>query len=70
MQEHFYPINIFPMLIKDYTDILAWQKAQTLAVTIITTLGKGDDITLRYEIIKSALSIPSAIAAGFERRSQ
>lgn len=58
------------MLIKDYTDVLAWQKAQALAVTVITTLGKSDDITLKYEIIKSALSVPSAIAAGFERWSQ
>lgn len=58
------------MLIKDFTDILAWQKAQALAVTTITTLGNNEDITLKYEIIKSALSVPSAIAAGFERRSQ
>lgn len=58
------------MLIKDFTDILAWQKAQSLAVNTITTLGKNDDITLKYEIIKSALSVPSAIAAWFERRSK
>lgn len=58
------------MLIKDFTDILAWQKAQSLAVSVITMLGKNDDITLKYEIIKAALSVPSAIAAGFERRSQ
>lgn len=58
------------MLIKDFTDILAWQKAQELAVSTITMLGKNDDITLKYEIIKAALGVPSAIAAGFERRSQ
>lgn len=58
------------MLIKDFTDILAWQKAQALAVSTITMLGSNDDITLKYEIIKAALSVPSAIAAGFERRSQ
>lgn len=58
------------MLIKDFTDILAWQKAQALAVSTITTFGNNDDITLKYEIIKAALSVPSAIAAGFERRSQ
>ncbi len=58
------------MLIKDFTDILAWQKAQALAVSAITTLWVKEDLTLKYEIIKSALAVPSAIAAGFERWSQ
>ena len=40
------------MLIKDFTDILAWQKAQALAVAMITTLGPVQDLTLKYEIIK------------------
>jgi four helix bundle protein len=70
MQDLLLLLNIFLMLIKDFTDILAWQKAQAFAVTAITTLGGNDDITLKYEIIKAALSVPSAIAAGFERRSQ
>ncbi len=68
--QDFYILFVFLMLIKDFTDILAWQKAQILAVSTITTLWANNDITLKYEIIKSALSVPSAIAAGFERRSQ
>ncbi len=70
MQDVLLSLIIFLMLIKDFTDILAWQKAQALAVTTITTLGNNEDITLKYEIIKAALSVPSAIAAGFERWSQ
>lgn len=66
----FLPFIYCKMLIKDFTDILAWQKAQAMAVTMITSLGKGDDVTLRYEIIKSSLAVPSAIAAWFERWSQ
>lgn len=56
------------MIIKDFADILAWQKAQAFAVATINRIGKDEDVTLRYEIIKSALAIPSMIAAWFERR--
>jgi len=56
------------MIIKDFADILAWQKAQAFAVAVINKLGKDENVTLRYEIIKSVLAIPSMIAAWFERR--
>lgn len=56
--------------IKQFEDIIAWQKARSLTAEIykITSVGNfSRDFALRDQIRRSAVSIMSNIAEGFER---
>ena len=59
-------------MIKDFTDLIAWQKGYTLARDIYsatTGLPKHEAYGLSSQIRRAAISITSNIAEGFERRS-
>ena len=56
--------------IKQFEDIIAWQQARKLAKEVYKITSKGDfqrDFGLRDQIRRSAVSMVSNIAEGFER---
>jgi four helix bundle protein len=56
--------------IKRFKDLLVWQKAKNMAVTTIRIFGKVNhpySSALLTQLIRSAVSVPSNIAEGFER---
>jgi four helix bundle protein len=62
-----------PKKIESFEDLLVWQKGMTLVkrVYIITRDSKlSKDFTLRDQLRRAVLSIPSNIAEGFERASR
>ncbi len=52
---------------KKFEDIIAWQKAQDLAVEIYKEFGTIRDFGFRDQICRAAVSISSNIAEGFDR---
>jgi len=56
------------MIIKDFMDILAWQKAQVLTVELYKSLDM-EDVFLKQQILRASAECTSLIAAGFERWS-
>lgn len=57
------------MKITRFEDIIAWQKAQDLAVDIYRHFGELRDWGFRDQITKAVVSISNNIAEGFERGS-
>jgi four helix bundle protein len=58
--------------VKRFEDLVAWQKGRELAVEIYRATGRGGlagDFGLREQMQRSAVSVPSNIAEGFERGS-
>jgi four helix bundle protein len=58
--------------IKSFEDLMAWQKARQLTKEIYNVCRNGEfqnDIGLRNQICRAAVSIMSNIAEGFERNS-
>lgn len=55
------------MVIQKFEDIVAWQKAQDLAVEIYSEFGESRDFGFRDQICRSAVSISNNIAEGFDR---
>jgi four helix bundle protein len=55
------------MLVKKFEDLIAWQKAQDLAVEIYASFRKLTDFSFRDQICKAAVSISNNIAEGFDR---
>lgn len=58
------------MTINCFEDLIAWQKARQLVATVYQFTGKGPfakDYGLRDQIQRSAVSIMSNIAEGFDR---
>ena len=58
--------------IREFEDLLAWQKARELTKAIYTITGDGKfarDFGLRDQIQRASVSIMSNIAEGFERGS-
>ena len=58
--------------IERFEDLIAWQKARVLTANIYRASGTGRflrDFALRDQIRKSAISVPSNLAEGFERWS-
>jgi four helix bundle protein len=53
-----------------FEDLEVWQKAKCLCVNIYKDLSGLRDYGFKDQITRSALSIPSNIAEGFERSSQ
>ena len=57
------------MVIQKFEDIIAWQKAQDLAVNIYRTFGQLKDYGFKDQICRAATSISNNIAEGFDRSS-
>ena len=57
------------MKITRFEDIIAWQKAQDLAVKIYRNFGKINDSGFRDQICRAAVSISNNIAEGFDRQT-
>ena len=57
------------MAIQKFEDIIAWQKAQDLAVVIYKTFENSRDFGFRDQIQRASVSISNNIAEGFDRMS-
>lgn len=55
--------------IKRFEDLIAWQKAQDLAVLIYQNFSKSSDYGFKDQICRASVSISNNIAEGFERNS-
>jgi four helix bundle protein len=57
------------MVFKKFEEIIAWQKAQDLAVNIYNVFLNNKDIAFKSQICRAAVSISNNIAEGFDRSS-
>jgi len=57
------------MAIQKFEDIIAWQKAQDLAVYIYSTFRDLKDFSFRDQICRASVSISNNVAEGFDRSS-
>ncbi|MDR3227116.1 MAG: four helix bundle protein [Prevotellaceae bacterium] len=57
------------MKIQKFEDIIAWQKAQNLAVDIYQHFDKIKDFGFKDQICRAAVSVSNNIAEGFDRNS-
>ncbi|MCF8277434.1 MAG: four helix bundle protein [Flavobacteriales bacterium] len=57
------------MAIQKFEDIIAWQKAQDLAVDVYETFRDIKDFSFRDQICRAAVSISNNVAEGFDRSS-
>lgn len=57
------------MKIEKFEDILAWQKAKLLSLSIYKIFNTNKDYSFRDQIQRASVSILNNIAEGFERRS-
>jgi len=57
------------MAIKRFEDIIAWQKAQDLAVDIYSAFKHVNDYGFKDQIRRAVVSISNNIAEGFDRSS-
>jgi four helix bundle protein len=55
------------MKIQKFEDIIAWQKAQDLAVIIYKSFEKSKDFGFKDQIQRASVSISNNIAEGFDR---
>ena len=58
------------MTIQRFEDILAWQKAQELAVAVYKNFSHSKDFGFRDQIQRASVSISNNIAEGFDRSSK
>ena len=57
------------MKIKTFEDIIAWQKAKTLTLTIYQRTTNLKDYSFKDQICRASISIMNNIAEGFERQT-
>ena len=57
------------MAIQRFEDIIAWQKAQDIAVDVYSIFGSIKDFGFRDQICRASVSISNNIAEGFNRSS-
>lgn len=57
------------MAIQKFEDIVAWQKAQDMAVEIYSTFQSSKDYGFKDQICRAVVSISNNIAEGFDRSS-
>ena len=57
------------MAIKNFEDIVGWQKAQQLSVELYSIFRKNNDFNFRQQICGASVSISNNIAEGFDRGS-
>jgi len=53
---------------KSFEDLKVWQRSKALAVQVINMLSTSKNYGLKDQMIRSAISIPSNIAEGAERK--
>jgi four helix bundle protein len=53
---------------KSFEDLQVWQRSKALAVQVITALSASKNYSLKDQVIRSAISIPSNLAEGAERK--
>ena len=58
------------MSVKRFEDLIAWQKAQDLAVEVYRHFSESKDFGFRNQICDAAVSISNNIAEGFYRSSK
>ena len=56
------------MLIKQFENIIAWQKAKLLNTKLYNLLRSNRDFSYKNQIIRASISIMNNIAEGFERK--
>ena len=61
--------KIISKKIGKFEDLEVWKEAVLLAVMIYDYLKESRDYGLKYQMQRSAVSIPSNIAEGYERNS-
>jgi len=57
------------MIIKRFEDIIAWQKAQDLAIILYKAFANIRDYSFKVQILRAVVSISNNIAEGFERNT-
>jgi len=57
------------MTIKKFEEIIAWQKAQNLAVDVYSHFRDSKDFGFRDQICRAVVSISNNIAEGFDRKT-
>ena len=57
------------MAIQKFEDMIAWQKAQDLAVEIYAVFQTSKDFGFRDQICMAVVSVSNNIAEGFDRSS-
>jgi len=57
------------MTIQRFEDLDVWKEAMRMAVSIYQSFGESRDFGFRDQICRSAVSVPSNIAEGFDRGS-
>jgi four helix bundle protein len=57
------------MAIQKFEDVIGWQKAQDLAVTIYYVFKELRDYGFKDQICRAAVSVSNNIAEGFDRRT-
>ncbi len=57
------------MGIKQFEDIITWEKAQYYAVNIYSIFDKNKDYGFKDQICRATVSISNNIAEGFDRNS-
>lgn len=58
------------MKIQKFEDIIAWQKAQDMAVDVYASFKELKDRSFKDQICRAAVSISNNIAEGFDRQSK
>ena len=58
------------MRISKFVDLIAWQKAQNIAVVIYEKFRESRDFGFRDQICRALVSISNNIAEGFERKGK
>ena len=57
------------MVFQKFEDVIAWQKAQDIAVDIYSEFGSIKDFSFKDQITRASVSISNNIAEGFDRMS-
>ena len=57
------------MKIERFEDIIAWQKAKVLAVSVYSLFSESRDFGFKDQIQRASVSVMNNIAEGFERKS-
>ena len=58
------------MLIERFEDVIAWQKARKLAISVYKQFKECKDYYFRDQICRASVSIMNNIAEGFERQTK
>ena len=56
------------MKIEKFEDIIAWQKARELTISLYAALKNNRDFSFKDQMLRASVSIMNNIAEGFERR--